>query len=76
MAPKQTMNPKPADTGHSDIEDIEPRDTEPRDTEPNPFTAGGTSGIQILTAGVPVDQAPWNLQRGSAMPVHRYWPFA
>ncbi|MGH4006019.1 MAG: 2-isopropylmalate synthase [Pseudonocardiaceae bacterium] len=70
------MNPKPADTGHSDIEDIEPRDTEPRDTEPNPFTAGGTSGIQILTAGVPVDQAPWNLQRGSAMPVHRYRPFA
>ncbi len=76
MAPKQTMNPKPADTGHSDIEDIEPRDTEPRDTEPNPFTAGGTSGIQILTAGVPVNQAPWNLQRGSAMPVHRYRPFA
>ncbi|MGH3945027.1 MAG: 2-isopropylmalate synthase [Pseudonocardiaceae bacterium] len=70
------MTPKPADTGHSDIEDIEPRDTEPRDTEPNPFTAGGTSGIQILTAGVPVDQAPWNLQRGSAMPVHRYRPFA
>ncbi|MGH3962946.1 MAG: 2-isopropylmalate synthase [Pseudonocardiaceae bacterium] len=70
------MNPKPADTGHSDIEDIEPRDTEPRDTEPNPFTAGGTSGIQILTAGVPVNQAPWNLQRGSAMPVHRYRPFA
>ncbi|MGH3981774.1 MAG: 2-isopropylmalate synthase, partial [Pseudonocardiaceae bacterium] len=32
--------------------------------------------MQILTAGVPVNQAPWNLQRGSAMPVHRYRPFA
>ncbi|MGH3775825.1 MAG: 2-isopropylmalate synthase [Pseudonocardiaceae bacterium] len=68
MAQKQTMTPKPADTGPGDIES--------RDIEPNAFTAGGTRGIHVPTAGVPVDQAPWNVQRGSAMPVHRYRPFA
>ncbi|MGH3801094.1 MAG: 2-isopropylmalate synthase [Pseudonocardiaceae bacterium] len=57
------MTPKPADIGRSD-------------TEPSAFTAGGTGRIQVPTAGVPADQAPWNLQRGSAMAVHRYRPFA
>ncbi|HSL08437.1 MAG TPA: 2-isopropylmalate synthase [Pseudonocardiaceae bacterium] len=40
------------------------------------FTAGGTSRIQIPSAPVPAEQAPWNPQRGSAMAVHRYRPFA
>jgi 2-isopropylmalate synthase len=40
------------------------------------FTAGGTSRIRFPSAPAPVDQAAWNLQRGSMMPVHRYRPFA
>ncbi|MGQ0718575.1 MAG: 2-isopropylmalate synthase [Pseudonocardiales bacterium] len=62
------MTPIPADTGRSD--------TQARDTEPGAFTAGGPRGTQGPTAGVPLDQASWNPQRGSAMPVHRYRPFA
>jgi 2-isopropylmalate synthase len=40
------------------------------------FAAGNTSRIRLPTTPAPADQASWNLQRGSAMPVHRYRPFA
>jgi 2-isopropylmalate synthase len=63
MAPKQTRTPKAADIGSSDA-------------EPSTFTAGDTSRIQVPTAVVPLDQPRWNLQCGSAMPAHRYRPFA
>ncbi|MGH3836344.1 MAG: 2-isopropylmalate synthase [Pseudonocardiaceae bacterium] len=76
MAQKQAMTPKPVDTGRSEIEPRDIAHIEPRDIVPSAFTAGGTSRIQVPTAGVPVDQAPWNLQRSGAMPVHRYRPFA
>ncbi len=67
MAPKQ-MTTSPADAG--------PSDNEPSDNEPSAFIADGVSHIQVSRAGVPTGQAPWNLQRGGAMPVHRYRPFA
>ncbi|HZA18348.1 MAG TPA: 2-isopropylmalate synthase [Pseudonocardiaceae bacterium] len=63
MAPKQTRTPKAAEIG-------------PSDAEPSTFTAGDTSRIQAPTAVVPLDQPRWNLQRGSAMPAHRYRSFA
>ncbi|HEU0128340.1 MAG TPA: 2-isopropylmalate synthase, partial [Pseudonocardiaceae bacterium] len=63
MAPKQTRTPKAADIVLTDA-------------EPSTFTAGSTSRIQAPVAVVPPDQPRWNLQRGSAMPAHRYRPFA
>ncbi|MGH3753311.1 MAG: 2-isopropylmalate synthase [Pseudonocardiaceae bacterium] len=49
---------------------------QPADTGTSTVTTGDTSRIQIPTAVAPADQATWNVQRGSAMPVHRYRPFA
>ncbi len=40
------------------------------------FASGSTSRIRLPAAPAPADQASWNVQRGSAMPVHRYRPFA
>ncbi|PZS39637.1 MAG: 2-isopropylmalate synthase [Pseudonocardiales bacterium] len=34
------------------------------------------SRIRVPAGPAPTDQASWNVQRGSAMPVHRYRPFA
>jgi len=35
-----------------------------------------TSNIRMPSRPAPADQPSWNTQRGSAMPVHRYKPFA
>ena len=35
-----------------------------------------TSRIRVPSRPAPADQPAWNTQRGSAMPVHRYRPFA
>ncbi|MGH3832959.1 MAG: 2-isopropylmalate synthase [Pseudonocardiaceae bacterium] len=40
---------------------------------PQPTDIGATAPA---THQAPANQAPWNLQRGSAMPAHRYRPFA
>ncbi|HVQ98872.1 MAG TPA: 2-isopropylmalate synthase [Mycobacterium sp.] len=48
----------------------------PADIGASTFTAGNTSCIRLPATPAPADQASWNLQRGSAMPVHRYRPFA
>ncbi|MGH4013873.1 MAG: 2-isopropylmalate synthase [Pseudonocardiaceae bacterium] len=48
----------------------------PADIGSDMFAAGGHSRIRIPSSPSPADQAPWNVQRGSAMPVHRYRPFA
>jgi 2-isopropylmalate synthase len=48
----------------------------PADIGASTFAAGNTSRIRLPAAPAPADQAPWNLQRGSAMPAHRYRPFA
>jgi 2-isopropylmalate synthase len=40
------------------------------------FAAGNTSRIQHPEVSPPADQDTWNPQRGSAMPVYRYRPFA
>ena len=48
----------------------------PTDIGPAAFTTGSGSRIRIPSGPVPPDQAAWNGQRGSAMPVHRYRPFA
>jgi 2-isopropylmalate synthase len=63
MAPKQTRTPKAADI-------------DPSESESSTFTAGTSSRIHAPTAVAPLDQPGWNLQRGSAMPAHRYRPFA
>jgi 2-isopropylmalate synthase len=46
------------------------------DIDPGAFASGGTSRIRTPSEPVPVGQATWNVQRGSAMPTHRYRPFA
>ncbi|MGH3852659.1 MAG: 2-isopropylmalate synthase, partial [Pseudonocardiaceae bacterium] len=44
---------------------------------PQPSDIGATTPPANHSANqAPANQAPWNLQRGSAMPVHRYRPFA
>ncbi|MFZ0119528.1 MAG: 2-isopropylmalate synthase [Pseudonocardiaceae bacterium] len=48
----------------------------PADISVGTFAAGNTSRIQLPAGPGPADQAGWNVQRGSAMPVHRYRPFA
>jgi 2-isopropylmalate synthase len=40
------------------------------------FSAGSISRIRVPARPAPADQPRWNVQRGSAMPVHRYRPFA
>ena len=40
------------------------------------FAAGSTSRIRLPAGPTPRDQPSWNVQRGCAMPVHRYRPFA
>ncbi|HZS19457.1 MAG TPA: 2-isopropylmalate synthase, partial [Pseudonocardiaceae bacterium] len=42
----------------------------------NAFAAGNTSRIRLPQQPPPPDQEIWNPQRGSAMPIHRYRPFA
>ncbi|MDQ3826980.1 MAG: 2-isopropylmalate synthase, partial [Actinomycetota bacterium] len=42
----------------------------------NAFAAGNTSRIRPPEQPPPPDQEVWNAQRGSAMPLHRYRPFA
>ncbi len=48
----------------------------PADISVGTFAAGNTSRVQLPAGSAPADQAGWNVQRGSAMPVHRYRPFA
>jgi 2-isopropylmalate synthase len=48
----------------------------PADSDPHTFAAGRASRIRQPVAPPPVDQVSWNSQRGSAMPIHRYRPFA
>jgi 2-isopropylmalate synthase len=40
------------------------------------FAVGSTSRIRLPAGPTPKDQPTWNVQRGCAMPVHRYRPFA
>ncbi|MGH3874212.1 MAG: 2-isopropylmalate synthase [Pseudonocardiaceae bacterium] len=54
----------------------QPADIESHDLPIRPFTAGTTRHIPVSNNGVPLGQAPWNLQRASTMPAHRYRPFA
>jgi 2-isopropylmalate synthase len=72
MAPKQTMT-SPADAGPSNNEHS---NSQPSDNKSGVFIADNVGSIQVYRAGVSASQAPWNLQRGGAMPVHRYRPFA
>jgi 2-isopropylmalate synthase len=44
-------------------------------TSPDAYTSSTTSRLRTPDRPVPADQAPWNPQRGSQMPVHRYRPF-
>ncbi|HEY2724063.1 MAG TPA: 2-isopropylmalate synthase [Pseudonocardiaceae bacterium] len=45
-------------------------------TGPAVPAGGGASRVHPPAGSVPADQPAWNVQRGSAMPVHRYRPFA
>ncbi|MBV9012179.1 MAG: 2-isopropylmalate synthase [Pseudonocardiales bacterium] len=42
----------------------------------NTLAATPTSRLRLPAAPAPTDQASWNPQRGTGMPVHRYRPFA
>jgi 2-isopropylmalate synthase len=44
-------------------------------TTSDAYTASPRSRLRTPSGPVPGDQAPWNPQRGSHMPVHRYRPF-
>ncbi|MDT7594470.1 MAG: 2-isopropylmalate synthase [Pseudonocardiales bacterium] len=46
------------------------------DVSTSTFAAGSTSRIRLPAGPTPRDQPSWNVQRGCAMPVHRYRPFA
>jgi 2-isopropylmalate synthase len=46
------------------------------DIVPTAFAEGSISRIRVPIAPAPADQPSWNLQRGTAMPVHRYRSFA
>ncbi|MGH3783837.1 MAG: 2-isopropylmalate synthase [Pseudonocardiaceae bacterium] len=48
----------------------------PADISAATFAAGTTRRVQQPAGPAPRDQAGWNVQRGSTMPVHRYRPFA
>jgi 2-isopropylmalate synthase len=48
----------------------------PQDDGIRAFATGHSSRIRLPQGPVPPDQDIWNTQRGSAMPVHRYRPFA
>ncbi|MGH3599692.1 MAG: 2-isopropylmalate synthase [Pseudonocardiaceae bacterium] len=48
----------------------------PADISAATFAAGSTRRVQQPAGPAPRDQAGWNVQRGSTMPVHRYRPFA
>jgi len=48
----------------------------PQDDGIGAFATGHSSRIRLPQGPVPPDQAIWNTQRGSAMAVHRYRPFA
>ncbi|PPK65861.1 2-isopropylmalate synthase [Actinokineospora auranticolor] len=41
----------------------------------DPAAISTSSRLRTPTRPAPADQAPWNPQRGSSMPVHRYRPF-
>ncbi|MFY9807302.1 MAG: 2-isopropylmalate synthase [Pseudonocardiaceae bacterium] len=49
---------------------------EPADIGASTFAAGNASRIRPPARPAPADQASWNAQLGSAMPAHRYLPFA
>jgi 2-isopropylmalate synthase len=49
---------------------------QPTDVSTSTFAAGNTSRIRLPAGPIPKDQPSWNVQRGCAMPVHRYRPFA
>ncbi|MGH3931903.1 MAG: 2-isopropylmalate synthase [Pseudonocardiaceae bacterium] len=49
---------------------------QPADISTSTFAAGVSSRIQTPSYSVPAGQATWNVQLGSAMPVHRYRSFA
>jgi 2-isopropylmalate synthase len=44
-------------------------------TSPDAYTSSTSSRLRTPDRPAPADQAPWNPQRGSQMPVHRYRPF-
>ncbi|MPZ64618.1 MAG: 2-isopropylmalate synthase [Pseudonocardiaceae bacterium] len=48
----------------------------PDDAGPDAFASGGASRIRTPARPAPGRQPGWNTQRGSAMPYHRYRPFA
>jgi 2-isopropylmalate synthase len=50
--------------------------SQPTDISTSTFAAGSTSRIRLPAGPAPRDQPSWNVQRGCAMPAHRYRPFA
>ncbi len=44
-------------------------------TSPDAYSSASRSRLRTPSGPVPDSQAPWNTQRGSHMPVHRYRPF-
>ncbi len=44
-------------------------------TSPDAYTSSTTSRLRTPDRPAPDDQPPWNPQRGSHLPVHRYRPF-
>jgi 2-isopropylmalate synthase len=44
-------------------------------TGPDAFTSSSTSRLRTPSGPIPADQPPWNPQRGSHLPFHRYKPF-
>jgi 2-isopropylmalate synthase len=48
----------------------------PTAVDPDALTATSGSRLRIPASPIPASQAPWNAQRGSAMPIHRYRTFA
>jgi 2-isopropylmalate synthase len=50
--------------------------SQPTDISTSTFAAGSTSRIRLPAGPTPRDQPSWNVQRGCAMPAHRYRPFA
>src|SRR6201991_4457151 len=44
-------------------------------TSPDAFSSSTSSRLRKPSRPAPDDQPPWNRQRGSAMPIHRYRPF-
>jgi 2-isopropylmalate synthase len=50
--------------------------SQPTNSGASTFAAGTTSRIRLPAGPAQTDQPSWNVQRGSAMPMHRYRPFA